>query len=499
MTAKSVDQLVAGLKQLGNDNFKQQKFQEAIYNYSQALEASDSSEFMEALLTNRAAAAMKLELYGTVLQDCTRALDLNPQSYKAFYRRALAHTSLFHFKEAASDFKSLVAIKPNDAKARKLYDQALKEHKKRLFEAAIRIQPKSFFALYDLSISGAGPVEVPELELTPTDPITPEYIRRLIAFCKQDKEIPHRNILQILKRGFEILNAEPNLVEFSISKAELQAAGDNRVLTVFGDVHGQFFDLVHLIETVGMPSDTHRMVFMGDYVDRGAWGVPCFVLIVALKVMCPNSVTMLRGNHETKDMNSMFGLNAEIVQRYTAKLSEALDDIFNRLPLAAVADIEGVDRTMFVHGGLPDPKTRLPEINLLHRNQQPPSSGIFTDLLWSDPTLAPGRTPSPRGTSFQFGPDVADEFMTLNNLTQVVRAHQVVDDGYKVEFPKGPKVATVFSAARYCDFNTNKGAVGFYTGRSTELEFMQYEAQPHPDRPLPMLNNQLSALFNPRA
>ncbi|XP_028343483.1 uncharacterized protein, partial [Physeter macrocephalus] len=80
----------------------------------------------------------------------------------------------------------------------------------------------------------------------------------------------------------------------------------------------------------------------------------------------------------------------------------------------------------------------------------------MTDLLWSDPSPIPGRSPSKRGVACQFGPDITASFLKQNNLKLVIRSHEMKDEGYEVEH--NGKLITVFSAPNYCDQMKNKGA-----------------------------------------
>ena len=100
-----------------------------------------------------------------------------------------------------------------------------------------------------------------------------------------------------------------------------------------------------------------------------------------------------------------------------------------------------------MHGGLPANAVSLDEIAETPRNKQPPESGIMCDLLWSDPQLLPGTSPSKRGVGVQFGPNVTTDFLQKNGLDYIIRSHEVKDKGYEVSHDG--KCITVFSAPNY--------------------------------------------------
>lgn len=101
-----------------------------------------------------------------------------------------------------------------------------------------------------------------------------------------------------------------------------------------------------------------------------------------------------------------------------------------------------------MHGGLfSRDDVTLQEIREIDRNRQPPDEGLMCELLWSDPQPQMGRAPSKRGVGVQFGPDVTQNFLRINNLDYIVRSHEVKNDGYEVGHDG--KCITVFSAPNY--------------------------------------------------
>ena len=90
-------------------------------------------------------------------------------------------------------------------------------------------------------------------------------------------------------------------------------------ITIVGDIHGQFYDLVKLLEVAGSPEEM-KYLFLGDYVDRGSFSMEVLMLLFAVKVCYPTTVLMLRGNHECRQMNTFFNFRAEcehlVIVRY---------------------------------------------------------------------------------------------------------------------------------------------------------------------------------------
>ena len=226
-------------------------------------------------------------------------------------------------------------------------------------------------------------------------------------------------------------------------------------LTICGDIHGQFYDLLRFLKMGGSPPETNYL-FMGDYVDRGKNSVEVFTLLMCLKVKYPNNFWLIRGNHETRDISRLYGFFAECCQYYTPDIWSKYCDVFEWLPIAAVIS----ERIFCVHGGLSPELRDLSQVSSLQRPIRIPDQGLLADLVWADPSNEhTGWRPSERGTSYSFGYDIADNFLQKNDFDLVCRAHQVVDRGY--DFPFSPKqtVLTVFSAPDYCEEFGNKGAM----------------------------------------
>ncbi|KAK8749040.1 hypothetical protein OTU49_015654 [Cherax quadricarinatus] len=262
------------------------------------------------------------------------------------------------------------------------------------------------------------------------------------------KKYPGKNIRMdegkiraLVSAARQVLLEQPTLVE-------LEAP-----VNIVGDIHGQFNDLLRHFDKLGYPPHQNYL-FLGDYVDRGKQSLETICLVLAYKVKYPNNFFILRGNHECASINRIYGFYDECKRRYNVKLWKTFTDLFNCLPLAAL--IEGT--ILCMHGGLSPDLQNLEQLRAIERPLNVPDSGLTCDILWADPDEeGRGWSPNDRGVSWTFGGDVLKAFLEHHDLSLIVRAHQVVEDGY--QFFQKRSLVTLFSAANYCGEFDNAGAV----------------------------------------
>ena len=288
---------------------------------------------------------------------------------------------------------------------------------------------------------------------------------------------------------------------FSNENTVLEIDGDTIIV---GDIHGSFHDLLRILHY--HHSSDAKIVFLGDYVDRGSFSLECITLLLALKITYPDKFYLLRGNHEFDAISSSYGFKREILNfhnpvkmdkntnaqkkiiseknifnfeeeeeeetasheelcdkffenhislncyKYTEELYNAFMKTFSYLPIAAI-----VNKTTFcIHGGLSPLLTKIERIT--KEIQRPiynvDDSLLLTDLLWGDPSPTNPNffSENPRGRGKLFNGISVFKFLKNNNMTRMIRAHECVNQGIREDF--NGKCITVFSASSY---NKNMG------------------------------------------
>ncbi|KAG7167068.1 Serine/threonine-protein phosphatase 6 catalytic subunit-like [Homarus americanus] len=222
-------------------------------------------------------------------------------------------------------------------------------------------------------------------------------------------------------------------------------------VTVCGDIHGQFYDLEELFRTGGQVPDTNY-IFMGDFVDRGYYSLETLTRLLSLKAKWPHKITLLRGNHESRQITQVYGFYDECQNKYgNVNAWKYCCKVFDLLTIAAIID----DEVLCVHGD-----------------------------SWSM---------SPRGAGWLFGARVTHQFTETNNLKLICRAHQLVNEGIKYMFDG--KLVTVWSAPNYCYRAGNVASILSFTS-TNEKHAKLFDAVPEDKRGKPLhLNVQVTRVF----
>lgn len=321
-------------------------------------------------------------------------------------------------------------------------------------------------------------------------PVIPSEKRSIVSeICKKVFDMilqpltwrPPSNVDLFFISSFEL--CQLCLAVLDVLKSQPMVLEIRAPVKVFGDVHGQYPDLMRLFAQYGSPSETQGDIdavdylFLGDFVDRGSFSLETVVLLFALKCKYPQQVHLIRGNHEDATINALYGFKDECRRRLREdpdspnSVYVLINNVFEYLPCGAVID----GKVLCIHGGIGGSVDTVADIAALPRPlkvSQTPSTALeqrVTDLLWSDPTdsdTMPGitqnqtRDPDGSGRIVKFGPDRVDQFLNRNSPLQlIIRAHECVMDGFE-RFASG-KLITVFSATDYCGHHKNAGALLF--------------------------------------
>lgn len=235
------------------------------------------------------------------------------------------------------------------------------------------------------------------------------------------KTAAKEELLLLLPRIDHVLEAEPAVLRI-----------DADPVMIIGDIHG---DLQALEFVIGKRKELNckNVLFLGDYVDRGPQGTEVLIRLFRLKLEDPEHIFLLRGNHETVDMNLYYGFFEEIGldQEFLLRISRTYD----KMPIAVVLS----GHTFCVHGGI----NGTGSIDSIRKEE-----AFAFPYLWNDPSKRPGLTASIRGSTVkEFGPDIVDGFLETNNLKRIIRGHTALENGYKWWFDG--KLLSLFSCPDY--------------------------------------------------
>lgn len=269
-------------------------------------------------------------------------------------------------------------------------------------------------------------------------------LKRLLAF--KDSQEPYcaitdEEIKHVTSTATQVFLTQPVLLRVDAP------------VNICGDTHGQFKSAVRLMTECGaLPKQSY--LFLGDYVDRGKNSIEVLMLMLVYKVLYPDRLHILRGNHECARVNGEYGFRAECVNRYNMEVYIHFNDCLAHMPIAAIVS----SRIFCCHGGIPKTIKDLADIDNLKRpDKDPPADGMMMELMWSDPNRDTDEwRPSPRGAGWNFGPTALQQFLEKFDLDLLARAHEVIQDGY--EFFADRRCVTIFSASNYCGMD-NAGAI----------------------------------------
>lgn len=254
-------------------------------------------------------------------------------------------------------------------------------------------------------------------------------------------------LVSVFREAVELFREETIILELKKENPQ------DRVI-VIGDLHGDLISLIRLVEIINLENPKY-VLFLGDIVDRGSHQLECLVLILALKIKDSKKYYLLKGNHETFEVNRNYGFYQDFLRRFKdRKKFDQILAVYNALPYGALVN----ESFLCLHGGIPEDfkiidrlkGIKTSDSNLNYEN----TAKSLLQIMWNDPKPnQKGFTESFRGTDIKFfGEDVFTDFMQENRLDYLIRGHERFPEGYKWFFKE--RLLSIFSAANYRGVST---------------------------------------------
>jgi protein phosphatase len=267
--------------------------------------------------------------------------------------------------------------------------------------------------------------------------------------------VQYSDLVQSLESAIEVMHAErkTGLVGGKIEESFVELSIPKK-LAIVGDLHGDLTSLRSILNGIRFEAflgdPNNKLIFLGDYVDRGVNSVGVIFVVTRLKMKFPDSVILMRGNHEApiEFPFPSHDLPVEVVRRYGYEKGKLVYNgkilpLFRLLTLATM-----IDESLFlVHGGVPtgDVDNNFREA-ISTADQTYLSNSIMEEILWNDPREEIGNEDaweySRRGIGKHFGVEISRKWLRLSGTKVIVRGHEPCQ-GYRIDH--GGSIMTLFS------------------------------------------------------
>ncbi|MDH5754628.1 MAG: serine/threonine protein phosphatase [Candidatus Bathyarchaeota archaeon] len=217
---------------------------------------------------------------------------------------------------------------------------------------------------------------------------------------------------------------------------------------IVGDLHGDFESLIQILKETNFLHKANQnnkavLIFLGDYGDRGVYSAEVYYIVLKLKLLFPEQVILMRGNHEGPE--DLLASPHDLPMQFHARFGEKWRDAYSKIRELFRCLYNAVfvkDRYLMIHGSLPLQAKTLEDLAYAHIKH--PKQTLLEDMLWSDPTeMIKGVCASPRGAGKLFGENITNEVLKRFNVKILIRGHEPCRDGFKINH-KG-KILTLFS------------------------------------------------------
>jgi len=273
----------------------------------------------------------------------------------------------------------------------------------------------------------------------------PTVLSRIV---KEALEIHASEFTKTVEQVTSLLKKENGRVGNLHVKGRLVEVEPKGEALVVGDLHGDLESLIEILQQSNILERIDKfsesiLIFLGDYGDRGIYPAETYYTVLRLKLLHPEQVILMRGNHEGPEdlMPSPHDLPEQFQARFGKKWTGAYANtrgLFQQFYNALLVE----KRYLMVHGGLPKEPSTVEDMANAHTLH--PKRPLLEEILWSDPDEAVEETSaSPRGAGNLFGKNVTDRMLAKLNVKILIRGHEPCEDGFKINH--NGKVLTLFS------------------------------------------------------
>ncbi len=326
-------------------------------------------------------------------------------------------------------------------------------------------------------IGGNQKVKTASLAKNPKDSLCALFLNHLLKPQDYSKTLAgtvfrfsRENVLELAKECQAVVSSEPAILAVRTP------------VKVYGNLCGNYQDLMRFFElfkaptesTLGGDIESVAYVFLGNYVDRGNRSLETICLLMALKLKYRDNIHLLRGSHEDRTINAVYGFGEECKTRlhediaHPTSVFQTINNMFGWLPLATLIE----NKIVCVHAGIGPNFTKLDDLLKLHRpieleqEKTPAEQGVLYDLLWSDPTDTETELGYRRnylrdhlsaGNIVRYGADKMLQFLQSNNLDLMIRGHEIAIDGF--DMFADSRLITVTSCTDYCGKHNNSACM----------------------------------------
>lgn len=265
---------------------------------------------------------------------------------------------------------------------------------------------------------------------------------------KEALEVGFKDFVSLVEETAKLLAEEDGFVgNFDVVGRLVKIKPLGKAIMV-SDLHGDLESLVHILREANVLQKLNQnnkavLVFLGDYGDRGSHSVEVYHIVLKLKLLFPQQVILMRGNHEGPQdlLASPHDLPMQFLERFGGKWKNVYSktqELFNHLYNAVLIK----NRYLVIHGGLPAQAKTIEDLAYAHIEH--PKRRLLEDMLWGDPTeMIKELCESPRGAGRLFGENITNEVLKRFDVKILVRGHEPCRGGFKIDH--GGKVLTLFS------------------------------------------------------